>query len=96
MYYSSDVRIKTCMTDFRGDRSLVPILVWRGLAHPVFIADLVAQLADALNGDRFAMLFMAFQQKHSADEANVHVERIWSSTVKWLSGKLSRRMTVSI
>ncbi len=47
------------MADFRGDYSLVPVLFWSGLLHPVFIEDLVAQLADAVNGDRFAMLFMA-------------------------------------
>ena len=46
------------MMDFRGFFPLYPYLEW-GLSHPGFIEDLVAQLADAANGDRFAMLFMA-------------------------------------
>ena len=54
----SDVRLGTCMMDFRGFFPLYPYL-GLGLSHPGFIADLVAQLADAANGDRFAMLFMA-------------------------------------
>ena len=63
------------MTDFRGDHSLVPVLFWRGLAHPVFIADLVAQLADASNGDRFAMLFMAIDgQQDISDQAGQHLD----------------------
>ena len=56
----SDVRLGTCMMDFRGFFPLCPYLgLGCGLAHPVFIEDLVAQLADAANGNRFAMLFMA-------------------------------------
>ena len=46
------------MIDFGGFFPLFPYLGW-GLARPGFIKDLVAQLADAANGDRFAMLFMA-------------------------------------
>ena len=63
------------MTYFRGDPFLVPVLFWRGLAHPVFIADLVAQLADAANGNRFAMLFMAIDgQQDIGDQAGQHLD----------------------
>ena len=63
------------MPDFRGDHSLVLVLFWRELSHPGFIADLVAQLADAANGDRFAMLFMAIDgQQDIGDQAGQHLD----------------------
>ena len=62
------------MMDFRGFFPLYPYL-GLGLSHPGFIADLVAQLADAANGDRFAMLFMAIDgQQDIGDQAGQHLD----------------------
>ena len=45
------------------------------MSHPGFIADLVAQLADAANGYRFAMLFMAIDgQQDIGDQAGQHLD----------------------
>ena len=66
------------MMDFRGFFPFCPYLglgLGCGLAHPVFIEDLVAQLADAANGNRFAMLFMAIdRQQDIGDQAGQHLD----------------------
>ena len=69
----SNVRLRTCIYGFQYPFPLQSHC--RGMLQSRFIEDLVAQLADTVNVDRFAMLFMAINREQEiSDQAGKHLD----------------------